>query len=162
MAQLSDAELNTIVDEGGQSEQAQIARAVLEERDAAYGPNQADGKAEELKSEAGEPVGEMPPAESDGGQPEVDEIVLQGTSQLELFEMGGKKATRATIKFAGGKVKIEKGQGFKKGERIKFSGEAIVNEVGQKDEHDPQTGQVVDCEQRHGARIVDLSVERAG
>lgn len=158
MRELSDTELNSIVEEGGKSEQATLARTVLEERAEAFGSKQS----EELKGEAGEPVGKMPAKEAGSSQPEVDEIVLQGSSQLELFDMGGKKATRATIKFSGGKVKIEAGQGFKKGHRIRFSGEAIVNEVGQKDEHDPQTGQVVDCEQRHGARIVDLSVERAG
>ena len=106
--------------------------------------------------------GRRPPKEPEAPAPvDPDEIVVEGTSQLELFEFGGKKATRATIKFTGGKVKLVAGEAFRKGDRIRFSGEAIVNDVGQHDEHDAQTGQVVDCEQRHAARIVDLQVESA-
>lgn len=173
MAELSDAEVQAIAD-GDHAEQAEVAAAIMAERDETFGGEtaassngngeggKAKGKAAELKKEGGEPVGKMPDKEPEKTEPEVDEIVLDGSTQLELFDVGGKKATRATIKFTGGKVKLSAGKGFKKGERIKFTGEAIVNEVGQKDEHDPQTSQVVDCEQRHSARIVDLSVDRAG
>ncbi len=93
--------------------------------------------------------------------PDPDEIIVDGTTQLAMFDMGGKQASHATIKFTGGKVKLVAGEAFRKGERIRFSGEAVVNVLVQKDEHDPKTGQVVDCEQRHEARIIDLQVESA-
>ena len=117
---------------------------------------------DELRNEAGEPVGEMPAKPpADPLPPQVDEILVDGTTQLELFKLGGKEPTGATIKFTGGKVKLVSGNAFNKGDRIKFSGEAVVNFVGQKDAHDNATGVVVDCEQRHEARIVDLVVDSA-
>jgi hypothetical protein len=122
----------------------------------------AEHRKTELEAEAGEAVGAMPPDAPDAPAPvDPDEIVVDGTSQLSMFDLGGKQASRATIKFTGGKVGLVAGEAYRKGDRIRFSGEAVVNSVGQKDEHDPKTSQVVDCEQRHEARIVDLQVESA-
>lgn len=156
MKELSDAELTSIAE--GNDSQAEMARGVLGERDETYG-----SKTKELKTEAGEATGAMPPADPpETPAPELDEIVVDGTSQLEMFDFGGKKATHATFKLTGGKVKIQSGQAFKKGDRVRGTFEAVVNFVGQKDEHDANTGQVTDAEQRHEARLTDLQVERAG
>lgn len=119
--------------------------------------------ADDLTQEAGLSTGPMqnekvPPAPV---APEPDEIRIDGTAQLEMFDVGGKKANTATLNLTGGKVKLIDGQAFHKGTRIKFSGEAIVNDVGQKDDEDPKTRQVVSAEQRHKARIVDLQVTSA-
>lgn len=100
-------------------------------------------------------------ANGNGASPDLDQILVDGTTQLELFDFGGKRPTRATIKFTGGKVGLTSGQAFHKGDTIRFSGIAVVNGVGQKDEHDTKTGQVVDCEQRHEARITDLQIDSA-
>jgi hypothetical protein len=117
---------------------------------------------DELRKEAGEPVGEMPAkTPADPLPPEVDKIVVDGTAQLDIFSLGGKLPTRATIALTGGSVGIVAGQAFEKGDRIRFSGEAIVNDVGQKDIEDGKTGIVVDCVQRHKARVVDLVVDSA-
>lgn len=160
-AELSDQELQALAD-GDDEGNAKVAKATLSERQAEF----ADRKAQEVKGEAGEPTGEMQKevAPPEPQEPVVDEILVDGTTELEqlgLFEMGGKKPTRASIKFTGGKVKLVAGTAFRKGDRIRFSGEAVVNDVGQKDDHDPKTSQVVDCEQRHGARIIDLVVDSA-
>lgn len=128
------------------------------------GEKAGDGteNARNLEDNAGPAVGDMPPAEPETPkEPVVDEIRVEGTEQLSIFDVGGKRANTATIKLTGGKVKIVDGQGFKKGTRVRGTFEAIVNEVGQKDEEDPKTGQVVSAEQRHSARIVDLQVESA-
>lgn len=91
-------------------------------------------------------------------EPEPEEIRVAGTTQLSIFDLGGKKAASATIRLVGGKVALMEGQAYRKGDAIHFEGTAVVNEVGQKDQHDPKTGLVVSAEQRHGARIVDLVV----
>ncbi len=111
--------------------------------------------------EAHEQIDRDEPSREPVAPPDVDEIKVDGTTQLELFKLGGKLPTSATIKLTGGKVALVEGEAFNKGDRIRFSGEAVVNDVGQKDAHDPKTGQVVNCEQRHEARIVDLRVDSA-
>lgn len=122
---------------------------------------EAEGKAEELRQEAGEPVGEMPPNAPDGAPPEPEEVVIDGPDQLSIFDLGGKQPTRSSMRLTGGKVRIQDGEAFKKGRRVRFSGEAVVYEVAQRDDTDSKTGQVVDAEQVHKARIVDLRVESA-
>lgn len=134
--ELSDQELDEIGKQGDDADKA-IAKAELDRRAREFAESRAEHP------------------------PEAEEILLDGTTELTLFDVGGKQPTRATIKFTGGKVKLVHGQAFKKGDRIRFSGEAIVNVLAQKDEHDPKTGQVVDCEQRHEARIVDLRLDSA-
>lgn len=133
LRELSDDELRSIVEEGGASKRATDAAKVLDERGV--------------------------PKET---EPDPDEMVVSGTTQLSMFDFGGKKATHATFKLVGGKVKIAPGQAFKKGERVRGTFEGVINFVGQKDEHDSTTGQVTDAEQRHEARLTDIQVERAG
>lgn len=119
-------------------------------------------KMQELEGEAGAAVGDMPAAAPREDVLPPDEIVIGGDAQLSFFKLGGKAPTSASMKLTGGKVKIADGQAFKKGTRIVFSGEAVVNDVGGKDAHDPATQQVTSCELRHGARITDLRVTPAG
>lgn len=157
-AELSDTELQALAD-GDDEGNAQTARDALNSRAAQFG----DGKAEELKGEGGEPTGEMQ-REQDPPEPQqvdVDEIRIDGTAQLDLFNLGGKKATGSSLALTGGKVSLIDGQAFNKGDRIRLTIEAVVNDVGQKDAHDPKTGQVVSCEQRHKARITDMVLESA-
>lgn len=144
------------------AKRADRERDEAKERAAAEANGDGTAKARNLEDNAGPAVGNMPPAEPERApHPEVDEIRVEGTEQLSIFDVGGKRANTATMKLTGGKVKLVDGQGFKKGTRVRFTGEAIVDDVGQKDETDPKTGQVVAAQQRHGARIVDLTVESA-
>jgi hypothetical protein len=93
--------------------------------------------------------------------PDVDRIIVDGTAQLSMFNLGGKEPNSASITLAGGKHELVDGTAYNKGERIRFSGEAIVRTVAQRDSADPKTGQVVSCEQQHTAVIVDLVVDSA-
>lgn len=123
---------------------------------------QATDKLKEFRQEAGEAVGPMPlpPENNLPPGPEIDpeKIVVAGI-EMAYPDMGGKEPTRATLTLVDPKALLRDGTAFPKGARIKFSGEAIVNAVSQKDEHDAASGIVAAAEQQHKARIVDLKVE---
>jgi hypothetical protein len=114
----------------------------------------------EFEQEAGQAVGDMPAAPPVDAPP-VEELRVDGTAQLGIFDAGGKKPSSASIRLAGGKVLLVDGKAYKKGDRISFSGTAVIDEVGQKDKADSSTGIVVSCEQKHVARITDLTVKGA-
>lgn len=90
-----------------------------------------------------------------------EEIRVDGTTQLGIFDVGGKRATSASIRLSGGKILLVDGQAYHKGDVITFSGTAVVREVGQRDKPDPKTGIVVSAEQKHVAQITDLQVHSA-
>lgn len=91
--------------------------------------------------------------------PPVEEIRVDGTTQLGMFDAGGKQPTTATIALTGGKVMLLDGKAFRKGDVIEFSGTAVVREVSQSDKADPKTGIVVSASQDHRAQITDLVVK---
>lgn len=91
----------------------------------------------------------------------LDDIRVEGTSQLELFVLGGKLPTGAKLTLVGGAVDLVQGEAFRKGDRLRIVLDAVVNDVAQKDHHDSKTGQVTSCTQSHKARIVDMQVESA-
>jgi hypothetical protein len=103
----------------------------------------------------------------DGGEvpkdpvPPVEEIRVDGTVQLGLFDAGGKKPTSSSIRLTGGKVLIVDGKAFKKGETVTFEGTAVVDFVAQQDKTDAKTGIQVSAEQLHRARITDLRIAGA-
>lgn len=97
----------------------------------------------------------------EGEQPPVDEIIVAGGAQLDLFGMGGKKPTHAVLTLRGGAYKLKPGEGFEKGTTIHFSGTAVVREAGDLDITDSKTQQVVDCKRKHFAQITDLAVSPA-
>lgn len=120
---------------------------------------EADSKLAAFREEAGEAVGAMPPSEPERFvEPDPETIVVAGV-EMEYPDMGGKSPTRATLTLVDPKALLRDGTGFTKGQRIRFSGEAVVNFVGQKDEHDSASGIVAGAEQQHKARIVDLRIE---
>lgn len=152
--ELSDAELRDLA--AGEDERAAVAADVLAERE-----RQQYGAPEPADNEPGEEPdpADDPDARAAAPEPDVDEILLDGTAQLSMFNLGGKLPTGSTLALTGGKVDLVQGQAFSKGDRVRLTIEAVVNEVGQKDAHDPKTGQVVSCEQRHKARIVDMQLD---
>lgn len=82
--------------------------------------------------------------------------------QQSLFAVGGKEPTSASITLAGGAIEIEsllKDTPVEKGQVVKFTGYAKVNDVGFKDTEDAKTGQVVGCVKRHKGRILELRIE---
>jgi hypothetical protein len=88
----------------------------------------------------------------------IEELRVDGTTQLGLIDFGGKRPQSASLRLVGGKVLLADGRAFSKGDVIHGSFTAVVNEVGAKDSHDPKTGIVVSAEQKHSARITDLQV----
>jgi hypothetical protein len=94
-------------------------------------------------------------------EPPVEELRVDGTTQLGMIDFGGKKPTSASLRLVGGAVKLVEGKAYQKGDVIHFEGTAVVNDVGGKDTHDPKTGIVVSCKQVHVARILDVRVEGA-
>lgn len=102
-----------------------------------------------------------PPQNGLAPDAQMDEVTVDGTVQLGLFDAGGKKPTSATISLTGGAIKLIDQEAFKKGDHLTLVVEAVVNDVGQKDEHDPKTGQVVSCVQKHKARIVGVQLQQA-
>jgi len=90
------------------------------------------------------------------------EIKVDGTTQLELFDFGGKRPTSSKLRLAGGSVDVLDGRAFRKGDTIMFRGTAIVGAVSQQDKRDSSTGQVVSCEQKHIALITDLRIDAEG
>lgn len=121
------------------------------------------GNARELEENAGPAVGPMPTPgqrtiDGEEVQPPVEEIRVDGTTQLGMFDAGGKRPASASLRLSGGKILLVDGQAFRKGDTISFSGTAVVREVGQRDKPDPATGIVVSAEQKHVAQITDLRV----
>lgn len=93
--------------------------------------------------------------------PPIEEIRVDGTAQLGMFDLGGKQAQSSALRLTGGKFLTIDGKAYAKGDVIHFEGTAVVNFVGQQDKHDPKTGIVVSAEQQHRARITDLTVKGA-
>lgn len=92
--------------------------------------------------------------------PPLEQITIGGTTQLGLFDAGGKKpgTAKLQLKIGTAKIVLEPGQAFKKGDTFGFEGVARVIEIAQKDTIDKETGIVVSAEQKHVAVILDLRV----
>jgi hypothetical protein len=125
-----------------------------------------DAEHERLQAEGG---GEPIPGQQDfdGGVtpadpvPPLEELRVDGTAQLGMFDAGGKKPTSATITLSGGAYDLLDGKAYRKGDVVHFEGTAVVRSVGQVDKADPKTGIVVSCKQTHSARILDITVTGA-
>jgi hypothetical protein len=115
---------------------------------------------QEFEQEAGEAVGPMPRQDPEP-QPPVEELRVDGTAQLGIFDPGGKKPTSATLTLGGGAFEVMDGKAYRKGDVVTFSGTAVVREVKDRDKVDRKTGIVVSCKQAHWAEITDLTVKGA-
>jgi hypothetical protein len=91
----------------------------------------------------------------------IEELRVDGTTQLGAWSAGGKKPTSATITLSGGAFEMLDGKAYDKGDVVHFEGTAVVRGVGQVDKADPKTGIVVSCKQVHTARILDITVKGA-
>lgn len=103
---------------------------------------------------------EVPPA-SQNGNGHIEEIRVDGTTQLGLIDFGGKRPQSATIRLTGGEYELLDGRAFRKGDVIRFEGTAVVDFVGGKDKVDRKTGIPVTAVQKHTAYIADLRVTTA-
>jgi hypothetical protein len=129
-------------------------------KDVAVAP--ADGypageAAEEIPGQQTIDGGEVPAnSNGNGGQPPVQEIVVRGTTPLDFFNAGGKLPNKASMRFVGGKVGLERGTAFKKGDVVYFAGYATVVSASPRDKRDKQTAIVTECELQIHAEIDDL------
>lgn len=130
--------------------------------------NQAAAMVASIDSEGssmGSAVADPPQAAEEnttnGAVPQVEELRVDGTAQLGMFDSGGKKPQTASIRLSGGRILLLDGKAFRKGDVLHFSGTAVVREVAQRDKPDPKTGIVVSAEQKHVAQITDLVVSGA-
>jgi hypothetical protein len=82
-----------------------------------------------------------------------DEVPMQQLS----FQVGGKRPTSTGLRLTGGKVDVP--GSFMKGSKLVLRVEVRVGEVAFVDEHDPKTGQIIGCQRRHKARILNVAVE---
>jgi hypothetical protein len=147
--------------EAGQDALEAEVRAADDEANASDGGEVSSpgSNAEELKGEAGEPVGEMPPAAvSSSGLPP-DEMRVNGSAQLTDFKVFGKKPTTSSFVLTGGKTLVD--GAFKKGETVRVEGLALVCGEGADDTLDSETKQAVSCERKQRARFLDLKVSPA-
>jgi hypothetical protein len=101
------------------------------------------------------------PAAQNGNGPHIEEIRVDGTTQLGLIDFGGKQPQSATLRLTGGEYELLEGRAFQKGDVVRFSGTAVVDFVGGKDKTDRKTGIVVSAKQKHTAYITDLIVTGA-
>jgi hypothetical protein len=126
-----------------------------------------DAEHEKLNEGAAGPIpgqqdiagGEADGAAEPAAAPAPEELRVPGTTQLSMFNLGGKRATSSTLRLAGGSVDLFEGQAIEKGTVLSGTWTAVVFEVGQVDKIDAKTGLVVSAKQKHVARITDLTVD---
>jgi hypothetical protein len=138
---------------GGAPEAVQAAR----ERALSEAQSALDGKAEELREEAGEPVGEMPPGEPEDVMVPPDRLMVSGTAQGSKRKWNGKTPGQVLLKVGGMKIEVPEGD-FKKGERIRFEGEAVIVSEGAEDKLDKDTKTPVEAVQTHKAVVLDFEL----
>ena len=89
-----------------------------------------------------------------------EELLVAGTTQLELIKgFGGKKPTGSTITIQGvGSIPVMQGQGFEKGQYVRFEGVALIEEGRHKDKVDRKAGVAVDSKYAFYAHASDVRV----
>jgi hypothetical protein len=88
--------------------------------------------------------------------PVIEEVRVDGTTQLGLIDFGGKRPQSATVTLTGGQFELEHGTAFRKGDDILFAGRARVTAVGGHDVLDTKTMIATTAVQKHIARIHGL------
>jgi hypothetical protein len=109
-------------------------------------------------------VGDAAPADVEAPTEPTDLIEkarVDGTTQLGIFEMGGKPPTHAKLQITSGQLEVAQGRAFKKGDRVRVEGIAEIREVRQTDKVDRKSGIINDCVQGHTAVLIDAIVSPA-
>lgn len=87
----------------------------------------------------------------DDGEAEAPAMVMEGNGQLS-FKIGGKQPTGSSLRIVGGRVEVN-GE-FAKGDVVRVELVLRVDEIAFVDDVDVKTRQVVGCERRHKARVI--------
>lgn len=135
-----------------------VAGSMADAAAAQAAPDESPSKTKELQENAGEAVGEMPPGEPEDVMVPPDTLMVSGTAKGSHRKWNGKAPTETFLNLKGVKIEVPEGE-FKKGERIRFSGEMVVVSEGAKDKLDKDTKQVVDSKQLHDAIVIDFELE---
>lgn len=120
------------------------------------------GAIDEAHKALGTKPGDVPGANIDTGPQDVhdgDELAQSASgAPVQLgFNVGGKKPTSTTLRLTGGRMDTDRV--FQKGEKVQATVVLVVGEVAFADQVDSATDQVVGCERRHKARIVDFAFD---
>jgi hypothetical protein len=166
LAELSDDTLNALLaEEDVPTLDKELATDVLVNRDATFEAEQeADAAAldegashaEEVRENAGEPVGEMPAGEPEELRIPPDQIVVRHFVGSKR-KWAGKAPGTTVLALKGMKVMVD--GAFQKGERIRFSGEAVVISEAAKDKLDKHTKTVSESVQTHDAVVLDFELD---
>jgi hypothetical protein len=116
-----------------------------------------DRKAQELRQEAGEPVGNMPPGDPEDVTVPPDKLMVSGTAQGSKRRWNGKAPGSVVLKLKVADIEVAEGE-FKKGDRIRFEGEAVIVSEGVKDKLDKDTKTPVEAVQEHAAVVLDFEL----
>jgi hypothetical protein len=133
------------------------AAATDEEDESGGSPAYQDDRTPAEKLAGGTPADpepRHPTAEDDPGDSDdaAAAMILRGDGQLG-WSVGGKKPTGASLRLTGGSFKIEEGQLAKGSARVVVV-TGLVNDVGFRDKLDGNTHDAVECERKHGAKII--------
>jgi hypothetical protein len=135
-------------DLGAKRDEAEAAAAAGE-----GGEGQESGAtgAEGGEGAAAEHEGEAPGA----GEQAVPALAIAGGGQLNLT-VGGEKPDKSTVKLRGGSIEVAGGGQLKKGEVVNLLVKVRVDEVHFVDKHDNSTGDVIQAERRHIAKMIGV------
>jgi hypothetical protein len=144
--------------EEAERERAEAERIAAEEALAAETPEPDTSEENADNPGVGQDVGDEPaekPGPNEGPapaqEPEGQGPYLDGPGQLSL-NVGGKRPDGSSIRLAGGKIDMPRGE-FKKGEEIVLMVRASVTGLAFIDKVDPKTHTVTGCDRRHTAQI---------
>lgn len=147
---LGDLELSP--EEAGEEAADAARKEGLEELDVERARLDAEEAARERLEQA-----EAPEVDGSGedAEPPPHQIIVRGAAGSRP-KWAGKQPGMTILKLTGGKFAVD--GGFRKGERIKFEGEALVISEGSRDRLDKETMTVSDSVQEHEAKILDFDL----
>lgn len=102
---------------------------------------------------------DLGPQDVHAGDPDETDVPqsASGAPVALTFNVGGKKPTTTTLRVMGGRLDTDRV--LQKGQKVHVSMVLVVGEVAFVDQTDTATDQVVGCERRHKARIIDFAFE---
>ncbi|HEY4451037.1 MAG TPA: hypothetical protein VGN13_05535 [Solirubrobacteraceae bacterium] len=158
---LSPEELATEAAEAAATRERELG-AAGEEVDAAY-KRAYEATLEQVALDAETAAGDDDDDDDDAGEQEApvmvppDRLVVSGPSKASPGKWSGKAPGTMVLSVKGVKVEVSDGE-FRKGDRLQFSGEAVVVSEGVKDKLDKDTKQPVEAVQEIGAVVLDWEI----
>ena len=130
-------------------EQAEAAGETGEEGGEGAGEQEPDAEPAAGAEHEGEPPGEG------AGEQAVPPLAIPGGGKLNL-QVGGESPDKSTVKLRGGSIEVAGGGQLKKGEVVNLLVKCRVDEVHFVDKHDNSTGEIIQAERRHIAKMIGV------